>query len=271
MYYLCWWVFNPGCILLFAWFINQWYHGAMIFAIISTYMSCMEYQNVTVCYGMAQLQFLMGLTAAMQFAKGRPWWNALGWEKRAVIGGIAACITIGTIIFVPSYRIITFGAVHCIFWVSCLMMFFLQIPYIGAAIGLAIHLMWATDFWTPMPEKWIFMSPGSSLDYHELFMNLPYALYGIAAFHLKLHEGDVLTRWHNNGFFLQRLWLLGYDKANPVEKLGPHYRWEDHTISWIGKRSLEVYVTHQIIAFPFVFVLSHIIYLFAHHVYGHHE
>jgi uncharacterized membrane protein len=184
---------------------------------------------------------------------------------------VALCITIGTIMFVDSYRIITFGAVHCIFWVSCICLFFLQIPYIGLFFGLAIHLMWATDFWTPMPEKTIFMVPGSTLDYHEFFMNLPFALYGIAAFHLGIHEGDLLTRWHNNGFFLQRLWLVGYDQAYPVQKLGPHYRWEDHTISWIGKRSLEVYCVHQFIAFPFVWLLSHIIYLFAHHIYGHHS
>ena len=85
---------------------------------------------------------------------------------------IAIFIQIGSYFFARETEYITFGAVHCVFWVSCFMLPFLLAPKSGLWFGVCVHILWVTKMFRPKWERWIFGVPNGILIFLEFVFEM---------------------------------------------------------------------------------------------------
>lgn len=134
---------------------------------------------------------------------------------------VALIISLATYYFYPS-KWISFGVIHHIALASIVGLLFLNRPRLSLLIGLALlipSIFFGYDYPIPRPVQY-------PLDHVAFLPWFGFVLVGIYAYHKKVHEIKV-----------------------------PNYKYKSF-INKLGKYSLEIYLTHQLILYPSLYFLK---------------
>ena len=131
--------------------------------------------------------FCVGYSLAMSHYPKLQWRKF--WPRWFKIAGAAALVSLATYLSYPEYWIF-FGILHCIAFVSLILLPFLRFPHIAIIIGITMLVTYA-GFHIPLP---FFGQHRPSLDYIPPYPWSWSAFVGIGAFHYRLHEKIHLPR-----------------------------------------------------------------------------
>lgn len=160
------------------------------------------------------------------------------WRRLAVIAGAAALVTVGSLVFAPG-EAVWFGILHCIAAASLIALPLVEAPasvslFAGAA-AIVLPLFIQSKLFDPPPLLWIGLGEAlpNTVDWYPL---LPWA-------------GVVLI-----GLGLARL-------PGVLARLTSPRRWRARSgparaVSFAGRHSLVLYLVHQLILFPLVWVAA---------------
>mmetsp|Transcript_22837 Transcript_22837/g.18919 ORF Transcript_22837/g.18919 Transcript_22837/m.18919 type:complete len:189 (-) Transcript_22837:34-600(-) len=176
--------------------------------------------------GVCLIMMCLGMSQALVHRNGIVWREVV--TRATKLGSLAAVITILSLIFVPQ-QWIYFGAIHCLCLNSILTVPFTQMPKV-ALVGFIVIQSYSMAFGSCPLEV--------PLDWPTL---------------------DVMPWFHNLGYCLLGVWLYsrGVPKLATVSLIpGTRVYFEDTVMTTFGRHSLVIYLVHQAIFFPAVYLLS---------------
>jgi uncharacterized membrane protein len=179
--------------------------------------------------------FLVGVSLALSHQNGIKWQKV---KKRAFLLGVVALLISLVSYFLFPHSWIYFGIIHFIFFASLVGLYFVNKKTLAFLVGVAILLLYAFKI----------------ISMHYFFINLAPLL------HLPLYHTEDLAPfipWFG-------VVLLGISLSNIVIKVCKVEKIEQFSqklklLNLLGRHSLVIYITHQIILFALFFVILSII------------
>lgn len=183
--------------------------------------------------------FLLGLSVALDRDRTRAAHRSLARRaarRVALIGGAAGLVTLGTWVALPE-SFVYFGILHLLAACTLLLAFTARLgATVNALIGVALLAIgWSGLLDGPAPAPWLAFlgwdAPRATVDWYPLTPWAGFALLGFAAGRTWYAEGS-------------RRFSL------------PHWERQAAPLGALGRHSLLIYLTHQLVLFPLFWLLA---------------
>jgi uncharacterized membrane protein len=220
-----WIFFGISFVILSEVFHVSVFLGYLGFALVTAICIMWHYWAAQLS-GVGIIMFCAGISSYVQNRGSIRWDKIFSRIKKLFI--VSLCITLVTYVFLPD-GFVYFGAIHCITLVSILHLPFLKYPQFAIVGTIAIFSYKAFIGEFPLEVR-VFRS---TVDHMPWFENLGYLLFGIFGGHMGVHRAT---------HYIRCLW----GKFNP----GLHL--EDSVFPFLGRHSLFIFISHQVVLFPLV-------------------